>query len=245
MSVRSFTGCVAVVASFIALASAARADVPVQTYSVTGTDTFRAAGREVSTEITYDGTQRLTIRRAGNTTHFTAEASYDRRQGGASTHATASFTSALLPGGEQRDDADGDPDYLTVLNQPFSVELDAPTMRDLRNLAGTVPFDFPSPMTGAPLHGSLRRLPDGLLGGRRVLGIAFVARGPLDGAPPDRPELALHGTITMNGTAYYAYANALLLALDATLQIDGHIADGARNEPVTIVYKRTIRPQTR
>jgi hypothetical protein len=98
-------------------------------------------------------------------------------------------------------------------------------------------------MTGAPLHGSLRRLPDGLLAGRRVLGIAFVARGPLNGAPPDRPELAIHGTITMNGTAYYAYADALLLALDATLQIDGRVADGGTNEPVTIVYKRTIRPQ--
>ena len=48
----------------------------------------------------------------------------------------------------------------------------------------------------------------------------------------------------MNGTAYYAYADALLLALDATLQIEGRVANSGQNDPVTIVYKRTIRPQT-
>jgi hypothetical protein len=99
-------------------------------------------------------------------------------------------------------------------------------------------------MTGALLHGSLRRLPDGTLNGRRVLGVAFVARGPLNGSLPDRPDTALSGTITMNGTAYYAYADALLLALDATLQFVGRVANSGQNDPVTIVYKRTIRPQT-
>jgi hypothetical protein len=242
MSARSFAGPVLAV-FFFALAAAARADAPQQTYAMSGADTFSAAGRAVRTEITYVGTQRLTIRHAGPLTRFTADATYDRREGGTATHATAFFSSTLLPGGQQRDDGDGDPDYLTILNQPFSIELDAPTLRDLRSLAGAVPFDFPSPMTGAPLHGSLRRLPDGLLGGRRVLGIAFTAHGPIDGAPPDRPELALHGTISMNGTAYYAYADALLLALDATLDIEGRIAGGGQTEPVTIVYKRTIRPQ--
>jgi hypothetical protein len=242
MSARSLAGSVLAV-SFFALSAAARADAPVQAYTMSGVDTFSAAGREVRTEITYGGTQQLTIRHDGTTTHFRAQAAYERREAGAATHATASFSTALLAGGAERDESDGDPDYLTILNQPFSIELDAPTMRDLRNLTGPVPFDFPSPMTGAPLHGSLRRLPDGLLAGRRVLGIAFLARGPLNGAPPDRPELAIHGTITMNGTAYYAYADALLLALDATLHIDGNVVDGTQNEPVTIVYKRTIRPQ--
>jgi hypothetical protein len=242
VSARSFAGAV-LAASFFAFAAAARADAPGQSYAMSGADTFSAAGREVRTEIVYAGTQRLTIRHDGPLTRFSADATYERREGGTDTHATAFFSSTVLPGGEQRDDGDGDPDYLTILNQPFSIELDAPTMHDLRNLAGAVPFDFPSPMTGAPLHGSLRRLPDGLLGGRRVLGIAFTAHGSLDGAPPDRPELALHGTITMNGTAYYAYADALLLALDATLDIEGRIAGGGQNEPVTIVYKRTIRPQ--
>jgi hypothetical protein len=242
MSARFLAGS-ALVLSFVALAATARADAPVQKYAMAGTDEFRIAGRELQTQISYTGSQRLTVRHHGDVTKFTAEASYDRREGGSATHATGFFSATILPDGEQRDDGDGDPDYLTILNQPFSIQLDAPTMRDLRGLAGAVPFDFPSPMTGATLHGSLRRLPDGTLGGRRVLGIAFTARGPLNGALPDRPDMALSGAITMIGTAYYAYTDALLLALDATLQIDGRIAGSGQNEPVTIVYKRTIRPQ--
>jgi hypothetical protein len=227
------------------LAAPAHAGTPVQTYTMVGRDVFRIAGRELQTEIAYSGRQRLTIRHRGSVTMFTADAVYDRREGGSATRASGFFSATILPDGEERDDGDSDPDYLTVLNQPFSIQLDAPTMRDLRNLAGAVPFDFPSPMTGAPLHGSLRRLPDGMLAGRRVLGIAFVAHGPLNGALPDRPGMALSGAITMNGTAYYAYTGALLLALDATLQIDGRIAGSGQNDPVTIVYKRTIRPQPR
>lgn len=242
MSARLLAG-TALVFSLVAPAAPAPADGPAQSYTMVGSDAFRIAGRELQTEIDYTGRQRLTIRRRGDVTKFTADATYDRREGGSATHATGFFSSTIMPDGEQLDEGDGDPDYLTILNQPFSIQLDGPTMRDLRGLAGAVPFDFPSPMTGAPLHGSLRRLPDGTLGGRRVLGIAFVAHGPLNGALPDRPGMALSGSITMNGTAYYAYADALLLALDATLQIDGRIAGSGQNEPVTIVYKRTIRPQ--
>jgi hypothetical protein len=243
MSARQLTGLV-IIAFLITLAAPAWAETPVQNYTIDGVDSFQTAANGARTDIVYAGTQRLTIQRQGNVTQFTATVTYDRREGGAATHATGGFSTKIMANGEQRDGADGDPDYLTILNQPFSIELDAPTLRDLRSLVRTVPFDFPSPMTGAPLHGSLRRLPDGTLNGRRVLGIAFAAHGPLNGSLPDRPDMALSGTITMNGTAYYAYADALLLALDATLQIEGSVANSGQNDPVTIVYKRTIRPQT-
>jgi hypothetical protein len=243
MSARLLT-CSVIIAFLITLVAPALAENPVQVYTIDGEDSFQVAGHAARTDIVYAGTQRLAIQRQGNVTRFTATVTYDRREGGAATHATGAFTSKILANGEQHDEADGDPDYLTILNQPFSIELDAPTLRDLRSLVRAVPFDFPSPMTGAPLHGSLRRLPDGNLNGRRVLGIAFAARGPLNGSLPDRPDMALSGTITMNGTAYYAYADALLLALDATLQIEGRVANSGQNDPVTIVYKRTIRPQT-
>jgi hypothetical protein len=243
MSARLFTG--SVVLSFVlSLTAVAAAEPSVQTYTIDGEDSFQVAGRSIRTDIVYAGTQRLTIARAGNVTHFAASVTYERRDGFGATHANGRFATTIRADGEERDETDGDPDYLTILNQPFSIELDPPTLRDLRSLVSAVPFDFPSPMTGAPLHGALRRLPDGRLNGHRVLGIAFVARGPLNGALPDRPELALSGTITMNGTAYYAYADALLMALDATLQIAGRVTKGGRNDPVTIVYKRTIRPQT-
>jgi hypothetical protein len=243
MSARLFTGS-ALLSLLVAFAAPVLADSPVQSYTVTGEDSFRIAGRDLRTEINYTGTERLAIDRHGKVTRFTATVSYDRHEGGSATHATGNYTSVVQPNGDQQDEADGDPDYLTILNQPFSVELDAPTMRDLRSLAHTVPFDVPSPITGAPLHGSLRRLRDGSLNGKRVLGIAFVAKGLLHGALPDRPDMQLDGTITMNGTAYYAYANELLLALDATLEIEGKVTNSGQNDPVTIVYKRTIRPQT-
>jgi hypothetical protein len=234
-----------VVCAFIfGLAAPVAAETPVQWYTIDGEDTFQIAGHAERTDIVYTGKQRLAIDRQGAVTHFTATVSYDRRESGAAKHATGIFSSKILANGEEYDERDGDPDYLTILNQPFSIELDAPTLRDLRSLVRPLPFDVPSPMTGAPLHGSLRRLPDGTLNGQRVLGIAFVARGRLNGSLPDRPETVLSGTITMNGTAYYAYADALLMALDATLQIEGRVTNSGQNAPVTIVYKRTIRPQT-
>jgi hypothetical protein len=242
MSARLLIGSV-IIAFLVTLAAPAWAATPVQWYTIDGKDSFQIAGRAVQTDIVYAGTQRLAIHRQGSATQFTATVTYERREAGSATHATGTFSTKILANGEQHDESNGDPDYLTILNQPFSVELDAPTLRDLRSLVRAVPFDFPSPMTGAPLHGSLRRLPDGTLNGRRVLGIAFAARGPINGSLPDRPDMALSGTITMNGTAYYAYADALLLALDATLQIEGRIANGGQSDPVTILYKRTIRPQ--
>ena len=243
MSARLFTGSV-IIAFLITLAAPVLAETLVQRYTVEGEDSFQIAGHPGRTDILYAGTQRLAIQHQGNVTNFTAIVTYGRHEGGTTTHATGVFSTKILANGEQHDVSDGDPDYLTILNQPFSIELDAPTLRDLRSLVRPVPFDFPSPMTGAPLHGSLRRLPDGTLDGRRVLGIAFAASGPLNGSLPDRPDMALSGTITMNGTAYYAYADALLLALDATLHIEGRVANSGQNDPVTIVYKRTIRPQT-
>ena len=226
-------------ATVVAVATAARAD---QQYTVDGRDTFRITGSTGGSDIAYAGTGRLRSVRVGSATRFTTTVEYDRTRDGTTTRATGSFETTLLPGGAQRDGTDADPDYLTILNQPFAVQLDLATLRDLRALAGAIPFDFPSPMIGATLHGALRRLPDGLLQGERVLGVAFTANGPLRGALPDRPGLSVTGTISMSGRAYYALATALLLGLDATLAIDGNLDASAAHEAVSIVYKRTIRP---
>jgi len=233
----------AVVAGMFALlaaaasATAARAD---QAYAVEGHDVFRDGSRDVRSETVYHGVQRLSVTHNGQTTIYNANVEYERTGEGGRQHQRASFSSTLLPSGEQRDGPGNDPDYLTVLNQPFAVQLDSATMRDLAHVRRAVPFDFPSPMTGATLHGSLRRLPDAMVGTRRAMGISFEAKGPLHGALPDRPAMQLAGTITMKGTAYYAYGSALLLALDATLAIDGAVDDTERHAPVTIVYTRSI-----
>jgi hypothetical protein len=237
MTFRAVAGTLALLAAVAASAAAARAD---QAYAVEGRDTFRAGNSDVRSETVYRGVQKLTITRTGRATTYSARVEYDREADGGKQHQRASFTSTLLPSGEQKDGPANDPDYLTVLNQPFAVQLDAPTMRDLAHVKRPVPFDFPSPMTGAALHGTLRRLPDALVGGNRAMGIAFEAKGPLHGALPDRPTMQLAGSITMKGTAYYAYGSALLLALDATLAIDGNIDDAAHRSPVSIVYSRSI-----
>ena len=136
-------------------------------------------------------------------TRFTTVINYDRTKNGTTTRPTGSFEMTLR-GGTQRDAADDDPDYLTILNQPFAAWLDASTLRDLRAFRGTIPFDVPSPIVGATLRGALRRLPDGDLHGEPVLGVAFRASGPLHGALPDYPGRAVAGTISMTGRAYYA-----------------------------------------
>jgi hypothetical protein len=228
-------------ALLIALAASATGALADQTYAVEGSDTFRAGGGGVRSQTVYHGVQRLAVARNGATTIYTARVEYDKTGDGGKQHQRASFTSTVLPSGAQKDGPASDPDYLTILNQPFAVQLDAPTMRDLAHLKRPLPFAFPSPMTGATLRGTLRRLPDALVGGSRAMGIAFEATGPLHGALPDRPAMALAGSITMKGTAYYDYATTLLVALDATLSIDGTLDDDARRSPVSIVYSRSIR----
>jgi hypothetical protein len=215
---------------------------PQQAYTLEGSDTFRIAGRELHSILTYTGTETMSFRTVPSGTLFNVHVTYDKDDGVTVAHERAAYQMTMTPSGEVSGQHDADPDYLAILNQPFSIQLDAPTMRDLHGLDQAVPFDFPSPMTGATLRGTLRRLADGSLGGVRVLGIAFAAQGPLAGTLPDRPGMALKGTISMNGTAYYAYANALLLALDATLLIRGTVGDPAHADAVTITYKRVIRP---
>ena len=78
-------------------------------------------------------------------------------------------------------------------------------------------------------------------GAHRVLGVAFEAKGPLSGALPDRPQMKLVGTITMRGTAYYAYNALGLVALKAILAIDGNLATGNASDKVAIEYMRRLR----
>jgi hypothetical protein len=235
---RAAAGSIALLIFVVCAAALAKAD---QSYRVDGSDTYQIGGSDVRSEIAYTGTQQLSVRQAGKARRYTAHADYLRNDQGTHERVKASFESTILPNGEQEDGANNDPDYLTILNQPFAVQLDAATMHDLASLSGSVPFDFPSPMTGAPLHGTLRHVGSATLNGESVLGVAFEANGPLDGSLPDHPNLALAGRIRMNGTAYYTAAGALLLALDATLTISGNVVGNARRDPVEIVYRRSLK----
>ena len=144
--------------------------------------------------------------------------------------------------GQLEDRSNGDPDYLTILNQPFAIEIDGVTRSELRRLNSSVPFTFPAPMTGGVLQGYLSRGGVGRVSSHEALGVRFDAQGPMRGPLPDHPAMSIAGTIRMKGTAYYAlHGDAMLLALDETLTITGTLRDRGQPAPVTIVYRRTIR----
>ncbi|HTW85272.1 MAG TPA: hypothetical protein VMD91_14475 [Candidatus Sulfotelmatobacter sp.] len=242
MTFRRRAACAGSFAFLLAMAGNAAIASADQAYAVSGKDVFQLGGHDERTQTQYTGVQQLVITRTGTQTQYVARVEYDKRTDGADQHATASYTSTLLPSGQMEDGQTNDPDYLTVLDQPFAVQLDAPTLRDLGHVKRPVPFEFPSPITGAPLRGTLRRVPDATVGGVRAMGIAFEATGPLHGSLPDHPQLALAGHIHMSGTAYYAYDTALLIALDATLEIAGNLDADAQRSPVSILYQRSLRP---
>lgn len=226
--------------AFVALAGPAFAD---QRYVLSGFDRYRVGASELNTNITYSGRETLSVARSGRTKRYVARVAYVRSDEVGKSSGQAWFVATLLPSGEQRDESSGDPNYLTVLNQPFAVQLDAQTLRDLQHLRGGLPFDFPSPLTGGTLRGALKRGVFAKVAGRRALGVRFEAKGPMRGPLPDHPAMTLVGVMAMQGTAYYELDSALLLALDATLTVSGKLDNDKKATPVSIVYKRSIVAQ--
>ena len=213
-----------------------------QRYLVSGNDAYQIGRSDLRTSISYAGTQTLVIRREDGATRFTAQARYTRADSAGSVPAQATFVQVMSAQGELRDKTDLDPDYLTVLNQPFAIELDRATRHDLLHLRSRVPFVFPAPMTGGTLSGYLERGMTGRVNGRPALSVAFDASGPMVGPLPDHSEMSISGTMRMRGTAYYALrGDPLLLALGESLTISGSLRDHGHVSPVTIVYKRTIK----
>jgi hypothetical protein len=213
-----------------------------QSYAVRGNDRYQIGQTDLQTSIAYSGTQHLTITKDGAQKRFTAQATYTRTDSAGRVPAQASFVQEMTPQGELKDRMDLDPDYLTVLNQPFAVEVDATTMHDLLHLRGRVPFVFPAPMTGGTLRGFLERGQTARIGQKPVLAVNFDATGPMVGPLPDHAQMSITGTMRMRGTAYYALrGESLLLALSETLTISGTLHDRTQNSPVKIVYERSIR----
>ncbi len=212
-----------------------------QKYAVSGNDTYRVGTSLPNTTIAYNGSQRLTVEQNGKNRRYTAEANYTRRDDSGKATVHARFVQDLTGDGTFQDRSDEDPDFLTVLNQPFAVQLDPTTMRDLRTMHRAIPFQAESPLGGSTLHGFLRPERAGRINGEPVVGVRFEADGPMRGGLPQHPEAAIDGRIRMDGSAYYATQGALLLGLDATLTITGKLVNQSDTVPVRIVYRRTIR----
>lgn len=233
------TAALAIAALAVATAGTASAD---QTYQVTGVDTYTIS-EQPATQIAYSGAQRLSVTHDTDGTHFTANARYTRTDDSGKATVHARFLQAMAPDGSFEDRADDDPDFLTVLNQPFAVQLDRTTLRDLRTLRSQVPFAASSPLGGATLRGFLRPSGKGRVNGRPAVGVRFEADGPMTGTLPEKTDAAIAGKIRMDGTAFYDAETALLLALDATLTIDGKLTSDRNQVPVHIVYRRAIKAQ--
>jgi hypothetical protein len=214
-----------------------------QQYDVSGNDLYRVGSGTDSQRVTYDGTERLSIERNGRSTTYRATVTYARQSDDGTTSTTARFVQELTPDGVFEDRFDDDPDFLTILNQPFAVQLDPTTLRDVTGMRGKVPFDANSPLGGAQLHGYLRPGTPGPIDGRPAAAVRFEAVGPMTGTLP-KGKASIAGTIRMDGIAYYARSNGLLLALDATLTITAQLQNVGSTLPVRIIYQRSIRAKS-
>jgi hypothetical protein len=214
-----------------------------QEYSVSGDDVYRIGSTAPVARITYEGTERLSIERVSGKTRYTAVARYTRNGDDGKANVQARFVQVMTPRGTFEDEVDEDPDFLTVLNQPFAIQLDAPTLHDLRTLHGKVPFEASSPLGGdSVLRGFLRPATAGEIDGTPVVAVKFEAEGVMAGALPAHGAARMTGQMRMEGTAYYSAGSALLLALDATLTIVAQLQQDAQSRvPVRIVYRRSIR----
>ncbi|MBV9333213.1 MAG: hypothetical protein JO146_04335 [Candidatus Eremiobacteraeota bacterium] len=213
-------------------------------YEASGEDTYRIESAQTFSRVSYAGTERLSIARQGPAWRFEARATYTRNGPDGRSQSDAVFVQLLQPNGTFEDRVDDDPDFLTILNQPFAVRLDDATLHDLRELHGHVPFAATSPLGAqAVLHGFLRPAPGGPVAGRQTIAVRFEAAGGMTGPLPGYSETLVAGTMRMQGTAYYAADTAMLLALNVSLTLDARLAQGrpAVSVPVRIVYRRVIR----
>lgn len=222
-------------------AAVPRADLQYQT---AGEDVYRGESTSTVSRVAYSGTERLSIRRIDHSLRFEARAVYTRTAPEGKSSAKATFVQILRPDGSFEDSVDDDPDFLTILNQPFAVRLDSATLQDVRQLRGPVPFAASSPLDGHTLlHGFLRPAANGPIEGRPAAAVRFEAQGPMDGALPDHADGAVSGKMRMDGTAYYALDGGMLLAINVTLTIEAHLHEHGSSAPlpIRVVYRRWMR----
>jgi hypothetical protein len=213
-------------------------------YQTAGEDLYRIESSATVSRVSYVGTERLSIRREGRSLRFEAQARYTRSAPSGKSTAEARFIQTLQPNGSFEDTLDDDPEFLTILNQPFAVRLDPVTLRDVRSLHGRVPFSATSPLGGTTLlRGFLRPGVNGAVQGRPTVAVRFEAEGPMNGSLPGHADATVIGEMRMDGTAYYAIDDAVLLGLKVTMTIRARLRERqpSVSVPVLIVYRRAIR----
>ena len=98
-------------------------------YQTAGEDVYRIETSQSLSRVRYAGTQLLRIAHEGDGLRFDAQASYVREAPDGKSSARAHFVQTLSRDGGFEDVLDEDPEFLTILNQPFAVRLDDSTYR--------------------------------------------------------------------------------------------------------------------
>ena len=198
-------------------------------YDTSGEDVYRIQSADAFSKVSYVGTERLAVRPEGKAWRFEVRARYTRDGPDGKDREEALFVQILRRDGTFEDRIDNDPDFLTVLNQPFAVRLDPATLRDLRRLHGPVPFSATSPLGAeAVLRGFLRPATGGAIDGRQTVAVRFEANGAMTGPLPSYSGMLVSGT---------------LLGLNVALTLKARLAQSRSSVaiPVQIVYRRTMR----
>jgi hypothetical protein len=229
------------VAALLPVVSAAPSDLQ---YELAGEDLYQIESAATVSRVSYTGTETLTVTPDDGGVRFEARARYVRDAADGKYNGGARFVTELLADGSFENRIDDDPDFLTILNQPFAVRVDSSTLQDLRALRGAVPFSGGSPLGGATvLRGQLRLGTSGPIDGRPSVAVRFQADGPMSGAMPGYTDSSVSGTMRMDGTAFYALSDGMLLAFNVRLTIDARLRqkDSGVFIPMHITYRRSLR----
>ncbi len=169
----------------VLLTAVARAD---QRYTVAGDDRYRVGTTLESTDITYRGTERLSIAHRGTSRRYVSDITYTRSDPSGKAVVHARFVQDMDRDGNFVDRSDEDPDFLT---HPQPAVRDPARPRDDARSAAPA-RDGPVRRGLAAWRSAVARLLALGSGGRLVsgepaVGVRFEADGPMDGSLPSHP----------------------------------------------------------
>jgi len=232
------TACLAAILAAVQLTSPVLACAASTTYILTGSDAFRVGVR--SGRVVFSGHQRLVTYARDGSEYFRATVSYSRRDASGTQAKRASFLQQTATGfnGQFVDLVNRDPDYVSVLSQPLSIQLRPDDVRALQNLKSRADLEFPLGIGESNLLGHIQRLR--LHAKKGLLAFSFFATGMMNGPLARHHQLVVRGSVTMSGVAYYDIRNGRLLEIEDGIQLRGRLYDGGKVSPVTISYIRKM-----
>lgn len=207
-------------------------------YAMSGSDQYEVGSYHTST--TFRGEQALTVTQRGGEKTFAVSVRYVRINGSDKHAATAAFAQREAGGGAVVDFSDQDPDYVSILSQPLSIELSSSDVATLASLRERVPMEFPSKIGEGELTGYFA--PAAPAQGGDLVGVHFAARGKMAGPLPGHEEAFATGIVSLKGTAFYSVRSGRLVAIESSIRLDGNLEAHGDLIPVHIAFERCLVP---